>query len=96
MRPQDRRQERKTLCQRGELLAGRPGRERDYQKAGEYLEKGCQLGYTEACNKAGEMHEHGTGFPQDVKKARELYKKACDLGNDEGCALSGKVKKSGV
>ena len=53
----------------------------DYEKALKYLWKSAKLGYSEAYNVLGQMHEGGKGVERDVDEAVRLYREGAKLGN---------------
>eukprot|EP00128_Syssomonas_multiformis_P005435 Colp12_sorted_trinity150504_noHs@26467 len=66
-------------------FTGRTGTKKDYAKAFEYFQKGCELGSPESCNNAGMMLQRGLGVSKDIKEAESKFSKACEWGFKNGC-----------
>ena len=60
---------------------------KNYQKAGEFYKKACELKHASACSSVGMLYD--MDYIKDVnnKNAAKFYQKGCELGNDEDCQI---------
>lgn len=64
---------------------------RNFHKAKEYTEKGCQLDDAVSCNNLGALYAKGYGVPKSDKKAFEYFEKGCNLGSGWACGNVGEA-----
>ena len=68
--------------------AQRTMRKRDPARAGQLLEKGCDLKSARSCMLlAAELEEGERGILPDASKAAKFYDRACELGASRACVL---------
>lgn len=60
------------------------------KKSNKFMEKGCDAGYAQACEKLGERYRTGShGLEKSMDKALEYYNKLCDMGHGFMCFAIG-------
>jgi TPR repeat protein len=64
---------------------------KDVQKAFDFFNKSCKLGYTDGCMVEGSSYYYGRGVEKDYIKAEKILKQACDEGDANGCFLVGSI-----
>jgi len=64
---------------------------KNYQKAGEFYKKACELKHAGACSSVGVLYD--MDYIKDVnnKNAAKFYQKGCELNDGFGCARLGFV-----
>ena len=66
---------------------------KNYVKAAEYYDKGCDKNFASSCYVLARMYRHGVAVNEDAGKAKELFTKACKGHYEEACkaleAISG-------
>ena len=64
---------------------------KNYQKAGEFYKKACELKHASACSSVGVLYD--MDYIKDVnnKNAAKFYQKGCELNDGFGCARLGFV-----
>ncbi|MDU2360892.1 MAG: hypothetical protein E7D75_08070, partial [Campylobacter concisus] len=64
---------------------------KNYQKAGEFYKKACELKHAGACSSVGMLYD--MDYIKDVnnKNAAKFYQKGCELNDGFGCARLGFV-----
>jgi len=81
--------EASCLSDLGDKAQTGPIRERNYQKAAEYWECGCEADDAGACRRLGILSMQGMGAPSELGRAEELLQVACEEGDGDGCAWLG-------
>ena len=71
------------------------GVSKNFSKARQYNEYGCDQAETSSCVNLGLMYRDGSGVSQNYKKAAALFKKGCDGGNAIGCTSLGYLHRTG-
>lgn len=64
---------------------------KDVQKAFDFFNKSCDLGFTDGCMIVGSSYYYGQDVEKDYMKAREIFSTACEQGDANGCFLLGSV-----
>ena len=73
------------------------GVKKDLYKARHYVEKGCELGSGDSCNRAGNYYEYKKfNLPIDTAKAASYYHKGCELNYALACNNIGSSYTNGV
>jgi TPR repeat protein len=63
-------------------------KKREFPRATQVLEKGCELKSAQACaTLAAELEEGERGIAADAAKAARLYDRACELGSARACVV---------
>ena len=72
-------------------LGNKFGESKNYQKAGEFYKKACELKHAGACSNVGVLYD--MDYIKDVnnKNAAKFYQKGCELNDGFGCARLGFV-----
>lgn len=69
--------------------------EKQFAKAVEYFDKGCEHGLVESCLFAGytyQMPPAESGVAKDLEKAKIYFKKGCDIGSAQCCSALESIK----
>jgi len=72
---------------------GTQGRQRDYQKARGFLEKGCAGRDANGCKELGVLYEYGRGVPKNPGEALRLYKIGCQGGVALACQYAARLAR---
>jgi TPR repeat protein len=69
--------------------------QRDTARAAAEYVRGCDLGYSLACNALGVALDYGEGIPRDAERAATSFDRACRMGDALGCANLGYMFENG-
>ena len=60
---------------------------KNYQKAGEFYKKACEMGFGDGCHNLGVIYYEAEGAEANKNLAKKYFGKSCELGNDEDCQI---------
>ncbi|MGO9775644.1 MAG: hypothetical protein ACLQGT_00010 [Terracidiphilus sp.] len=83
--------ERNEIIRQSEVLY----EDNRYAEAIPLLDKLCNSGHMESCEKLGSIYIEGKGITADYSRSLSLFSKACNAGSAEGCNRLGRMYEAG-
>jgi uncharacterized protein len=79
----------------GEAYAEAKGVPRDFERAAQYFQIGCETGDIGSCLGAAQIRKVGMGAKRDEALALRLFLRVCDSGDQTACRFAGEMYETG-